>query len=165
MSGTGGELVRYVDPRLAEQVEATYAEREVFEEINARVAARDSIESIIAYVFEATRSITPCDRIGTAFLDRDGRIVAHCVATAYEPVLLKRGYAEDLRASSLQTVLERGWPRVINDLEAYCGSPSQQLFEWAAGAGRCPLESDLSPAGRRPHCWRDVPQCAQAGCV
>ena len=122
MSDAVGDLVRYVDPKLAEQVEATYAEREVFDEINARVAARDSIESIIEYVFEATRPITPCDRIGLAFLDRDGRIVSHCTVTDYEPVLLKRGYAEDLSAGSLKAVLDRGWPRIINDLEAYAAA-------------------------------------------
>ncbi len=92
----------------------------VVEKINQKVAARESLEDVLSFVFDSTRDISPCDRIGLALLeDNGGRIVAHHAVAAYEPLLLRKGYAEDLHGSSLRTVLEKRTPRIIGDLERY----------------------------------------------
>ncbi len=55
-----------------------------------------------------------------AFLEEGGaRVVAHYAKTLYEPVVLKKGYAEDMRGSSLEGLMEGDRLRLIHDLEAY----------------------------------------------
>jgi len=121
MNDANVDNVRFVDPAAVAPLGATFtgAEIAILDQVNDRIAARQSLEEVIDYLFESTRSISPCDRIGVAFLDDDGRIVSHHTAAAYEPVLLKKGYAEDLRGSSLGGVLDGGRPRIIGDLERY----------------------------------------------
>jgi signal transduction histidine kinase len=141
------ETLRYVDPAQALQTQRGFSEQEraILETVNQKIAARDSLEAVIDFLFESTRSISPCDRIGTAFLDEDGRIVSHYVKAAYEPLLLAKGYAEDLSHGSLRAVLERGWPRIINDLEQYLAehpeSPATKLLvrEGVRSSLTCPL--------------------------
>jgi signal transduction histidine kinase len=95
-------------------------ERVVLDEVNRKVAAEESLERVIDFLFETTRDICPCDRIGLAFVEEDGqRVVSEYAAANYEPLLLKEGYAEDVAGSTLKRVIEMGVPRVIGDLEAY----------------------------------------------
>lgn len=85
-----------------------------------KVAAGESLEVVIDFLFDATQPVFPGSRIAVAFAEDGGeRLVAHQARAAYEPLLLKRGCAEDLVGSSLQGVLRDRQPRIIRDLEAY----------------------------------------------
>lgn len=104
---------------------------------------------MIDFLFESTQSVFPCDRIGTAFLEEDGsRIVAHYARASYEPVLLARGYAEDLAEGSLAAVMRENRPRIIRDLEQYARehprSRSARILvqEGVRSSLTCPLAVD-----------------------
>ncbi|MCX5758992.1 MAG: GAF domain-containing sensor histidine kinase [Candidatus Hydrogenedentes bacterium] len=92
----------------------------VLDRVNHKIAAGQSLSDVMNFVFDATPHISPCDRLGLAFLEDDGRrVIAHWARATYEPLLLKEGFAQDLEGSSLKAVLETGEPRIINDLEQY----------------------------------------------
>jgi hypothetical protein len=102
------------------------AEQEVLDAVNRKVAAAGSIEEVIDFLFESTRPLWPCDRIGLAFVVEDGRrIVSRYNVADYAPLLLKEGYAEDLPGGSLETVIRLGRTRIINDVEAYLAEHPQ----------------------------------------
>ncbi len=95
-------------------------EQAVLDHINQKIAAALSLGQLMEFLFDAIRNLCPCDRLGLAFLEDDGRrVVAHWARAQYEPLCLKQGYSEDLSQSSLQRVLENGSPRLIHDLAGY----------------------------------------------
>ena len=105
-----GALPRTFDPQ----------EQQVLDHVNQKIAGESSLDDVLDFLFESVRELYPCDRIGLAFIEEDGRrIVAQKSRTLYEPVLLKNGYAEDLAGSSLRTVLDGACARLIHDLPRY----------------------------------------------
>jgi signal transduction histidine kinase len=168
--GNSDQIMRYVDlsDPAAQTAALTPYERRILGTINRKVAARESLEAVIDFLFESTQSICPCDRIGLAFLEEDGRrVVAHYARAQYEPLLLQRGYTEDLRGSSLQHVQELNSPRIINDLQRYAEkrprrpSPKLLLREGVRSSLTCPLAVEgrvvglLFRSSRRPHAYDD----------
>jgi len=127
-------------------------EQAVLARINQKVAASESLEDVMNFLYDETRLLFPCDRIGLSFVEEEGkRVVANWTRAEYEPVLLGKGYAEDLHGSSLEHVLESGKPRLINDLAAYLtahpNSRSTRVIvkEGVRSSMTCPLSVD----GRR----------------
>jgi signal transduction histidine kinase len=121
-------------------------ERAVLRMVNQRVSALPTLDDVIDLLFERTATIFPFDRIGLSFVEEDGRrVVSRYVRAAYDDVLLAKGYAEDLRDSSLERVLRQGTPRIIDDLELYLaehpGSRSTGLLvrEGVRSSLTCPL--------------------------
>lgn len=95
-------------------------EQEILDTVNRKVAAKASLADLMDFLFEAIQVLYPCDRIGLAFLEDDGRrIAAHWAKALYSPLLLNPGYAEDLAGSSLQSVIAQGSSRIIYDLPRY----------------------------------------------
>jgi len=95
-------------------------EQAILDNVNDKVAAKASLGELMEFLFNAVQELYPCDRIGLAFLDDEGRrIVAHWTKALYEPILLAPGYGEDLAQSSLHTVIDSGCSRIIYDLERY----------------------------------------------
>ena len=150
MTATPSEAFSYVEVAdLAADSDFAPAERAVLDAVNQKIAARESVEDIIDSLFASTRDISPCDRIGLAFLEEDDtRVVSYHTRASYEPVLLSKAYAEDLRGSSLETVIRRGTPRIIHDLEEYLRirprSASTKLLvrEGVRSSMTCPLSVD-----------------------
>ena len=143
-------------------------EREAIATINQRVGAAASLDEVMNLVFDVSVEITPCDRIGLAFVEEDGRrVVARWARATYAPMLLKGGYAEDMVGSSLAPLLEWRRVRVINDLAAYGqlkpDSPSTKLLlrEGVRASLTAPLQVDgrtvglLFRSSRRPHVYAD----------
>ncbi len=96
------------------------AEQDILDMLNRKVAGGDSIESIMDFVYEASRGVWPCDRIGLAFVDDDGqRVTSRWVRAEYEPIIMGPGFTEDLTGSTLKPLIEGKVLRVINDLEEY----------------------------------------------
>jgi signal transduction histidine kinase len=153
---TAGERsgLRYVGPAAGGGKELSAQEREALDRINAKVAGARSVEEVIDFLFETMRGVCPCDRIALAFVEEDGcRVVAHYARAAYEPLLLRKGYAEDLAGSSLESVLRAGTPRIINDLEQYLAahprSASTRVIvrEGIRSSMTCPLSVDGRAVG------------------
>jgi hypothetical protein len=158
-SAPGEELTittfRYLDlpAPVRDFVEFSAEESHVLAAVNQKVAAGTSLAEVMDFVFDATREICPCDRIGVAFLEDGDRLVSHWVRAAYEPVLLATGYAESVVGSSLEQVIRSGRPRIIADLEAYLaehpGSASTALLvrEGVRSSMTCPLTVEDRPVG------------------
>jgi len=96
------------------------AEQEILDMLNRKVAGGETLEAIMDFVYEASRGVWPCDRIGLAFVDDDGqRITSRWVRAEYEPIIMGPGFTEDLTGSTLKPLIEGRVLRVINDLEEY----------------------------------------------
>lgn len=129
-------------------------EQAILDTVNQKVAAASSMAELMDFLFAAIQELYPCDRIGLAFIEDDGRrIVSHWTKTTYEPVILKVGYAEDLAGSSLRRVIDGGASRIIYDLKRYeqehPRSASTRLLvqEGVRSSLTCPLILEDRPFG------------------
>ena len=120
MTDDTAEIVQFLASN-ARAAESSLSAREsrILDTINRKIAGKESLQAILSYLFESTRAISPCDRVGIAFLDEDERLVSHTVIADYEPLLLNTGYSEDPRLGSLESILRDGSIRIIHDLEGY----------------------------------------------
>lgn len=164
------DIVRYVNPRdVPGQVRKLSAyERGTLEMVNRGILACTSIESAVDFLFDATRGISPCDRIGLAFLEQSGKqVIADYMRARYKPILLKKGYTAELRSGSLRHVLSLRSVRIITDLQQYIAkrpdSASSRLMvrEGVRSSMTCPLVVNgyvigvLFRSSRRPHAYDD----------
>jgi signal transduction histidine kinase len=140
--------LRYLDPfhGRPSRRRISDSERATLRMINQKVAAKQSLNDLADFLFEGTRTLIPCDRIGLAFVDESGRrLFAHYARADYHPLLLTKGYAGDLKGGSLDHVIRSGEPRIIDDLEAHArdhpGSHSSGLLvrEGVRSSLTCPL--------------------------
>jgi signal transduction histidine kinase len=96
--------------------------------INRKVANYATLSEAMTFLFEASRSISPTDRISIHFLDEDGfRLVAHWVRTTYPLVHLREGHVQDLRGSSLLELIRSGTTRIINDFRQFAEDHPESL--------------------------------------
>ena len=123
----------------------TAEERAVLATVNQKVAGEASLDDLLGLLFETIPELYPCDRIGLAFLEDDGRrIVARRNRALYRPLLLDVGYTEDF-TGSLRPVVEGNCARIIYDLPRYLDqhprSRSSQLLvrEGVQSSLTCPL--------------------------
>ncbi|MBN2473094.1 MAG: GAF domain-containing sensor histidine kinase [Pirellulales bacterium] len=147
-------------------VKLSGAERSVLNRFNAKVGASRDLDELMLFIFEATRETSITDRVGLAFLEEDERhLVMYRALTTYEPVLMDKGYSEDIGEGSLLTVIEKGRPRIIHDLQEYARhhpnsrSTEMLLREGVRSSMTCPLSVDGRNAGvmfissRQPHAF------------
>lgn len=118
--------------------------------INAGLLLDDILENI----YESFHHIIPYNRIGFSLIDEDGQTVrSHWARTDQSVVHLKKGYSAPLAGSSLQTIIETGQPRVLNDLVQYLkykpASKSTHLIvkEGIRSSLTCPLVSNRVSVG------------------
>jgi signal transduction histidine kinase len=144
--GISNPPVRFIAPEDAGGPAPPPGAAEVLERINRKVAAGESLDEVMNFVYDATRALYPCDRLGLAMIEEDGRrAVARWARAEYAPLHLKPGYAEDVHGGSLEGILRTGRMRIISDLEAYLrarpGSASTRLIvaEGARSSLTCPL--------------------------
>ena len=124
-------------------------ERQVLDLVNRKVAAAASLDDVMRFLFEATRTIIPCDRLSVHFLDDDGdRMMAQWVRVCYPTALVPVGYVQDMRGSSLRDIVDENVIRIIHDLEKYVvdhpGSDVTRLLveEGNRSSLTCPLLVD-----------------------
>jgi hypothetical protein len=156
---TTADMARTLGHVSASGLEAFYEacspqERLALDRVNQQVAAAASLSHLIDFLFEATREISPCNRVALAFVEEDGRrVVAHYARADYEPLRLQPGFAQDLEGSSLRQVIESGQPRIIDDMREYHAahphSPSAGLIlaEGLRSSMTCPLSVDGRTVG------------------
>ncbi len=139
-------------------------EIEILGRVNQKIAAAPNIEKTMDYLFEATKEICRCDRVSLAFVADDRqRLVCHYAKADYEPLLLNKGYSEDLQGSSLQNIIEAGRCRLIGDLKKhYKQHPNSRstkilLEEGVRSSMTCPLKVEgrtiglLFRSSKQPH--------------
>ncbi len=149
------EPLQYLkETELPEGYSVTTDEKKILDFINNKIAAGNSLEEILDFLFREMKKLIPVDRIGVAFLEEAGnRMVLHYTVADYEPLYLDRGYTADAEGSSLKKVFNDGTPRVINDLEEYYRrnpqSESTELLrkEEILSSMTCPLKVEKRAVG------------------
>jgi signal transduction histidine kinase len=144
-NGTTSYVDPYRDPQGLRPL--TAEERTLLRSVNQRIAAKPGLVDVVNYLFDETQALIPCDRMSFAFIEEDGRrVTSYFTRAAYEPILLRKGYSEDMHGSSLQPVLHTGTPRIIGDLQQYLDehprSRSTRLLvkEGVRSSLTCPLQ-------------------------
>lgn len=144
-------VLSYLDPKTFPNGWDVFTpqEKEILQNIDQRIVAAQTVEEMVDYLFEQSHDIFPCDRIGIAFCEEDQkRLVAYYARADYQPLELKKGYCEDIQNSSLESIMQSGNLRLINDLPAYAerhpDSRSTRLLlkEGVSSNLTCPLMVD-----------------------
>ncbi len=142
-------LTYYDMSEVHDDVTFSAEQQTVLDRINQKVAAAASVESLIDFLFDEVGSICSCDRVAMAFvIDEGRRVVAHYAHASYEPLILGKGYSEQLRGSTLEDIIETGRVRVIGDLQAYLNAKPQSestklvCREGIRSSMTCPLSVD-----------------------
>ena len=140
--------LRYVNVAGLEEIyeQCSPPERLILDTINHRVAAAESLDEIMNFLFESVTQIGDCDRMTLAFVEDDGnRVVTHWTRSTYDTVLLPLGFTQALEGGALQQVIASGQPRVVDDLVEYLqerpeSRPTQLLVgEGLRSSMTCPL--------------------------
>jgi signal transduction histidine kinase len=84
------------------------------------INAGKSFDEVFDLVYENLKKVIQYNRIGIAIL-KDGNRLAARRAISDGPIVLEKDYEVDLKgaSSSLEKVIKKGEPRIINDLEEY----------------------------------------------
>ncbi|MCP4871828.1 MAG: GAF domain-containing protein [Proteobacteria bacterium] len=134
--------------RLGHALERKYQELHALLEVGERANEGLLLDEVCDHVYDAFRNLIPYHRMGLALISDDGAHVAAYWARNDGALLqITRGFEAPLAGSSLNTILETGQSRILNDLPAYLaehpGSESTRLIV-AEGIGSsltCPLIS------------------------
>ena len=140
------ELARTLDRRFQEFQTLAL----VTEEINAGLV----LDEVLDRVFETFRPIIPYNRIGLALLEENDTVArARWARSDADQVRIKTGFSAAMRGSSLQTIIDRGRPRILNDLKAYLlehphsASTALIVAEGMQSSLTCPLVAMAKPIG------------------
>jgi len=139
---------------LASSLEKRFDEIKTVTEITTRINSGMLLDEVLNYVFESFRPIIPYDRIGCALIEENGRIVrSYWARSDAQPMVITKGYESSLEGSSLQTIMQTGRPRIINNLEAYLrdhprsDSTQKIVKEGMRSSLTCPLRGMGKPVG------------------
>ena len=112
------------------------------------------LEGVLEHVYTGFTGVIPFDRIGCAFLTRNGRAVqAFWAKSTLGETHLGTGYAQPMAGSSLEAVLQTRQPRILNDLVAYLADHPQSdstrriVAEGGRSSLTCPLVVGDVPLG------------------
>ncbi len=170
-AGSGDQVARLGTALndLSSALERRWREVAELDAITARINAGLLLDDVLEDFFREARDIFPYDRIGFSLLESGGTVVrARWARSDLGPLRLGKGYAARLEGSSLQSILETGRPRIINDLVAYLESkPSSDSTRLVVEEGvrsslTCPLVANGVPVGfmffssRHPDTYRDA---------
>jgi diguanylate cyclase (GGDEF)-like protein len=139
------DLAGWLDRRFAEFIRI----RKVAEHVAGGVRVDDTLDR----VYESFHALIPFNRIGCALLNEDGNAVKAHWARSDRPQKLLCGFTAPLAGSSLESILQTGQPRILNDLEAHLaerpGSVSTRLMleEGIRSSLTCPLVAQGRPVG------------------
>ncbi len=98
----------------------TPRERLMLDTIRHRVAAAESLNEIMNFVYDSVRQVSPCDRLTLTFIEEQGTCaVSHWSQATYEPLVLPANYREDLASSIMEASGKLGRAVVVNDLQQF----------------------------------------------
>lgn len=139
--------------RLVEQVQAREMEVLKLLRVTQNVSRGLGLEEVLEFVYQELRGIVPYNRIGCALIDEVANRVVARWAHSDRPVCLGIGYSASLAGSTLQTIIETGRPRILNNLPVYLEAKPQSestrliVQEGMKSSLTCPLISERKPVG------------------
>jgi signal transduction histidine kinase len=108
-----------------------YLLHKITEEINSG----KSFDDVFNLLYKNLNKIIQYNRIGIAMLKDESRLVSK-KSRSDGHIMLGENYEEDIRGSSLEEVIKKGNPRIINDLEDYLKKkPSSKSTQKIVGEG------------------------------
>ena len=156
---------------LARTLEKRFEEIKTLSDITTRINSGMMLHDVLNFIFESFRPIIPYDRIGCAFIEENGKLVRAYWARSDAPDMeIKKGYTGLLEGSSLQTIMNTGQPRILNNLETYLldhprSEATQKILkEGMRSSFTCPLRAIGRPIGflffssLKPHTYAKVHQ-------
>ncbi|MCW9087998.1 MAG: sensor domain-containing diguanylate cyclase [Gammaproteobacteria bacterium] len=146
----GQELVQ-----LGNWLEQRFEQIRKIQQISQGISRGLFAHEVLERVYDTFHQLIPYDRIGCALISEDRCSVRACWAKSNYPdsMRITQGYQAELAGSSLETILDTGAPRILNDLEAYLeahpDSVSTQLIvaEGIRSSLTCPLIAEGKPVG------------------
>jgi signal transduction histidine kinase len=139
--------------KLAQTLQTHYDGLYKLDQITMRINAGLLLDDILDSIYEDFRDVIPYNRIGCSLIEKGSVVRAHWARTDRPQIRLEKGYTAELKGSSLQTIIETGTPRILNDLEAYLrehpDSESTRLIveEGIRSSLTCPLIANGVPVG------------------
>ncbi len=139
---------------LAGALESRRRERQKLEAITTRINAGLLLDEVLDNIYQDFRELIPYERIGLALIEDNGQMVRSYWAKSELPGLgLQGGFSAPLAGSSLETIIQTGQPRILNDLEAYLTHKPQShstrliVEEGFRASLTCPLVVNDTPVG------------------
>ena len=139
---------------LARSLEKRFEEMRTLTNITTRINSGMVLDEVLNYIFESFRPIIPYDRIGCALIEENGKLVRAYWARSDAPHMeITKGYDAPLEGSSLQTIMQTGQPRIINNLTTYLtdhpdsDSTQKIVAEGMHSSLTCPLSALGKPIG------------------
>jgi len=84
-----------------------------------KLGEKDHFEDILDFIFKSFKPFIPYNRIGIAVLSSDQTQIRALSARSDRAVKLGKNYTLNLSETSLESIIESGEPRILNDLESY----------------------------------------------
>ena len=139
---------------LSRTLERRFTEQQMLNQVTEQATAGLLVDEILDELYASFRGLIPYHRIGLALLEDEGRTLrARWARSDAQLVYLKGGFSACMEGSSLQTILETGQPRILNDLEAYLQahpdskSTALVVTEGVRSSLTCPLVAIGKPVG------------------
>ncbi len=105
---------------LGRALEKRFAEIQALAEVTEKINSGYLLDEVLEHVYQSFRPFLPYDRIGFSLIDPErGEVRARWARSEASEIHLGTGFTAALKGSSLETVLARKQPRIINDLELY----------------------------------------------
>lgn len=139
--------------KLARTLDQRNQQRRKLEQITTNINAGFTLPDVLEKIYVEFREIVPYNRIGMAIIEPQGVVRAYWARSDAGQIHLPVGYAAPLTGSSLETILQSGQPRILNDLVAYLDarptSHSTRLIvrEGMRSSLTCPLIVKGEPVG------------------
>ena len=139
---------------LAKELANRICEQQKLDQITAHINAGLLLEDILQKVYDNFHDLIPYERIGFALIENEGRTVrAHWASSTKPTIELQGGYEAPMAGSSLESIIQTGRPRILNDLVQYLKekptSDSTRLIvaEGFRSSLTCPLIANGAPVG------------------
>jgi signal transduction histidine kinase len=114
-----GQLGKALE-ELARFLHSQYREIQKLDEITTNINSGLLLDEILENVYRDFKALIPYNRIGLALIEDGGQIVRARWAKSDQPEMkITKGYSAALVGSSLETIMETGEPRILNNLVEY----------------------------------------------